>query len=463
VGRGSGHGLTRMQAWLAGFTGLLLCLFVAACGHVSGGVGAGFDPAGLPVEFSVTFTVGPDGSIAIGGSVGIVTEVGVFSLQAHIETSVQPSQDETLLVIRHHVKGGIADTVYRIGDGTEAVVQLNGSTTLYVTNHKILIDATRASETVTVMNAPVPSPSSQVASAPPGTLRLLRSIQSSAVTMSTLAWSPDSSEIADAGTTGDSLTSTVAEVRRVSNGGLVTVHRGMVHYVSDISWSPDGRRIATPDQGCYCVQVWDAGTGHTMAIINNNEPPVRNVSWSPDSRYLVIASDGDHPSVWNAATGAQVNTYNGDQAFSRYPAVWAPSGDMVVDGGEIWNALSDQTVQTFGSLDQYGPFGAESWSPDGKRIVSASLADVIVWDASSGTIIWTQQLSAGLLSWAPGGKYIAWTNSGLGGIVDAASGSSVATFQNPDGSDFDTLAWSPDGRYIATTSNGEIQIWAAPG
>jgi len=379
-----------------------------------------------------------------------------------METTVQPSQDETLLVIRHHVKGRIADTVYRIGSGAEAVVHLNGSTTLFVTNHKILIDATRASETITVMNAPAPPSSSQVASAPSGAVRLVRSIRSSTVAIGAMAWSPDSTEIADAGTTGDSLTATVAEVRRVSNGALVTVHGGMVHYVSDISWSPDGRHIATPDQGCYCVQVWDAGTGQTTATVNNNWPS-NTASWSPDSRYLVIASDGVQPSVWNAATGSQVNTYNGDQAFGRYPAVWAPSGNLVVDGGAIWNALSDQPVQTFDNLDQYGPFGAESWSPDGRRIVSAGPVDLVTWDGSSGSIIWTQQLNADLLSWAPGGRYIAWTSSGLGGIVDAASGASIATFQTPDGSDFGALAWSPDGRYIATTSNGEIQVWTAPG
>jgi WD40 repeat protein len=91
------------------------------------------------------------------------------------------------------------------------------------------------------------------------------------------------------------------------------------------------------------------------------------------------------------------------------------------------------------------------------------LIDLIVWDASSGAIVWTQQLSADRLSWAPSGKYIAWTDSGLGGIVDAASGASIATFQSPDGSDFGALSWSPDSRYIATTSNGEIQIWVAPG
>jgi hypothetical protein len=136
---------------------------VTACGHVSAGAGAGYEPEGIPVQFSVTFAVNSDGSISLGGSVGIVTEVGVFSLEAHVETTMQPSEDETLLVVRHHVKGGTADTVYRIGSGAEAVVHLNGSTTLYVTNHKVLIDATRASETITVMNAPAPPTSSQTA------------------------------------------------------------------------------------------------------------------------------------------------------------------------------------------------------------------------------------------------------------------------------------------------------------
>ena len=406
--------LTRARAWLAGIVALLPCL-LAACGHIGGGVSAGLQPAGLPVEFSVSFSVGPDGSISLSGSVGIVTEVGVFSLSAHIETTVQPSQDETLLVIRHHVKGGTADTVYRVGQRWEMVVHLNGSTTLYVTNHKILIDATHASQ-ITVENAPAPPPSSDVAAPPPGTLRLARTIASSAITIGTLSFSPDGSEIADAGEPGNSPTSTGAEVRRVATGDLIVAHQEPPDYIENIAWSPDGTRIATADHNCYCVQIWDARTGQTTATINPNWPS-STVSWSPDKGTSCRHPTASSRRCGDASSGSQLNTWNGSNAYGRYPAVWSPRGDLIVDGGEIWDGLTDQPVRTFASLDQYGYFGAEAWSPDGKRIASMGPADLVVWDAGTGSIIWAQQQLGEHLAWSPSGNYIAWTDGGLGGVL----------------------------------------------
>ena len=66
------------------------------------------------------------------------------------------------------------------------------------------------------------------------------------------------------------------------------------------------------------------------------------------------------------------------------------------------------------------------------------------------------------ISWSPDGKYIAWTNDGLGGIVTAASGAMIESFQTSDGIGFDALAWPPHGHYIATASGGAIQLWQAP-
>jgi WD40 repeat protein len=444
----------------------MLCLAGVGCGHTSVSGGVGYQPVGIPVRFSVDLTVHPDGSIAIGGSVGVVTEVGIFSVGANVETNVQPKPDETLLIIRHHVDKGIVDTVYRIATGEDVAVTLDGRTVIDVTNHKVLIDVSKGRlESIVVKNAPSPPSKAQVTrQPPPGSITLVRSMSSSKIQITTLAWSPDGREIADSGQSrGDSTTKTVAEVRRASDGAIVLTRPGLGFYIYNISWAPGGQRIATSDNGCYCVQIWDARTGQTLATAN--DWATRWVSWSPDGRYFVSSTDGDSPSVWDADSGAQLNSYSNGPAYSDYPAIWAPRGNLIVDGGEVWNGLTAQHVQTYDELSKYslyGHFGAESWSPGGGRIVSAGLS-LVMWSVNTGATIWTQgQIEADLVSWSPNGKYIAWSSGGQGGVVDANSGATAGSFQTPSGNDISALAWSPDSRQIATASNGAIQIWSAP-
>ena len=450
--------MKRLVLWAS-----LLVLLITACSHVSGNVEVGYGAG--PVQFSATFSIHPDGSVSVGGSVGLVTEIGVFSIGANIETNSQPAPDETLLFIRHRVKHGVVDTAYRIGTREDVTVVIDGLTTINVANHKVMIDASKGKiKKITVHNAVKPAPTQQ--SQPPSSnLQLVRSIQSSTVSISTLSWSPDSQLIADAGTTGDSITATVAEIRRASDGALVSTHGRFTHYVQDISWSPDGTLIAATDQGCSCTRIWDASSGHTTATLNDYL--IGQISWSPDSRYVVTSGDGDYPTVWNAATGAHISSSNVYTALG-HPAAWAPHGDLISGGGVIWNAMSGKQVQELNGLnpDQYNPYNTFSWSPDARSIISAGTTDVVDWDTSTGATIWDVPVPSNvvdLFSWSPNGKYITWTDdSGGAGILYASSGQSAGSFGLSDGNAISSLAWSPDGRYIATASGGSIHLWAAP-
>jgi WD40 repeat protein len=141
---------------------------------------------------------------------------------------------------------------------------------------------------------------------------------------------------------------------------------------------------------------------------------------------------------------------------------WSP-GDA--DNGEIRDGLSDQTIRVMDDYSHDGSFGAEGWSPDGKEIISVDLSDLVIWDANTGATIWKTPFDGNgniFISWSPDGNYIAWTNDGLGGIVTAASGAMIESFQTSDGIGFDALARPPHGHYIATASGGAIQLWQAP-
>lgn len=136
---------------------LVACLLAAACGP-SVTVEAGYQPPVIPVKFALTFAIHADGSISFGGSVGLVTDLGTFSIGAGIETSANPKPDETILIIRHRQSGGkLVDSVYRISTGEEITAIINGQTVLDVFNRKFIVDASHGHVTsIVVRNAPLP-------------------------------------------------------------------------------------------------------------------------------------------------------------------------------------------------------------------------------------------------------------------------------------------------------------------
>lgn len=113
---------------------------VTGCLRPTVSAGAGYELPGVPIEFSASFTVNPDGGISVEGAVGLVTEAGIFSVHAGIETSAEPPSGQTVLIIRHWRGQELVDNVYHIGTDEEIIVTVNGRTVIGVSDHKVVIN-----------------------------------------------------------------------------------------------------------------------------------------------------------------------------------------------------------------------------------------------------------------------------------------------------------------------------------
>lgn len=84
---------------------------------------------------------------------------------------------------------------------------------------------------------------------------------------------------------------------------LTFILTGHLKYVSSMSWSPDGSRLAS-GSGDHTIHIWHADTGDTISTLEGHFDMIRSVIWSPDGNQLASGSCDKTVLIWDVITGA---------------------------------------------------------------------------------------------------------------------------------------------------------------
>ncbi len=76
--------------------------------------------------------------------------------------------------------------------------------------------------------------------------------------------------------------------------------KGHTHWISSVSFSPDGTRLASASND-NSVKLWDAATGQELHTLKGHTVPVACVCFGPDGTRLASASFDRTAKVWDVS------------------------------------------------------------------------------------------------------------------------------------------------------------------
>ena len=279
--------------------------------------------------------------------------------------------------------------------------------------------------------------------------------------VNSVSWSPDGKYIAS-GSHDETI-----KIWNTTTGACMLTLMDSISCIGSVSWSPDGKHIASScDNGI--IKIWDVRTGNRIHTLIGDTNNVDLVSWSPDGKSIAGASYEDII-IWDTTTGACMHNLMG-KTGSIQSISWSPDNMYIASCSfdktvKIWSASTDTCIRTL--IGHTGIVWSVSWSPDGKYIASASGyyddGEIKIWNAITGICIRTLKghiHNARSVSWSPDGKHIANNSNGIQ-IWDAITGACIHTLKGYRYFGVNSVAWSPDGTTIAGYSNEYIiRLWS---
>ena len=223
-----------------------------------------------------------------------------------------------------------------------------------------------------------------------------------------MAVSPDGKQLATGGVDG------AIRIWNLADGQLLRVLVGHNSYVHSLSWSPDGKTLASGGGWDATIRLWNATSGMPLRVFKSPKGYVGRVAWASNGAKLLAT--GDHSGwlwLWDVRANSEKVLLEVGQdvlsvdwsADSQHFAVTITAGTVtIVDSANIKN---NQFVDDPATVHY-----CVRWSPDGKKLFVGSAAQSIIYEMPGGETLQTLKTMGYIAAWSPDGKQICTANTG---------------------------------------------------
>lgn len=238
---------------------------------------------------------------------------------------------------------------------------------------------------------------------------------------------------------------------------------GHTRIVMAATFSPDGRHVVTGSYD-YTAQVWDVATGALLETFEGHAGPVIAASFSSDGRRLLTGSDDQSAVLWDAATGARLRAFVGHTGVVTAVA-FSPDGSRILTGSgdntvRLWNVVTGAQLGTFEG--HTGAILAVAFSPDGSRIITGSADNTV--RQTTNVPLKAIRVSTGTSAVAlspDGSRLITGSRDNIVRLWNAITGAQIRTFKGHTGI-INAVAFSRDGSSVITGSADKTaRLWDA--
>ena len=234
-------------------------------------------------------------------------------------------------------------------------------------------------------------------------------------------------------------------------------------------FSPDDSRVITTTNDSF-AQVWNAATGRPTTEALEVARPVCPMTFSADGTQIITADLAARARVWDASTGQPTALQElRDPVFVGCETVLGHEARYVRHDAEAWVTLRSPVDTVIARLEHQGLIAETAFSPDGKRVVTASQDGTArIWDAATGRPVTAPLVHVGWVrdaAFSRDGTHVITRNGGsstnYARVWNATTGAATTPpLEQPD--TITTAAFSPDGTHVVTAStDGTARLWDA--
>lgn len=243
---------------------------------------------------------------------------------------------------------------------------------------------------------------------------------------------------------------------------LVRGLSGHTDVIGRISWSPDGRLLASASRD-RTLRIWNPQTGQVKHVLDGHKGWVIDLDWSPDAKRIVTCADDRSLRIWDVDKGKLLHTMLGHDDTVKSVA-WSPDGSIIASGSEdktirFWDGDTGSPLQTL--QGHAGSVLSLAWSPDGQKLVSGSEDTMIrLWSAKTGKtlrIFKGHSKAVYSVCWSPDGELLASSSNDKTARIWSRVGREISVLEGHTNG-INCVSFSCNARLLATKADG-IRLW----